>query len=151
LVNEPNPVLEPRADHLTSLDEASRLASFTVAAPSLLPDGFVFEYAQYNADLSQLRLFYAPPGGQGVASISIVETPLDKVSLAPDVNGEEIEGEAVDINGNPGIYFSNDPYSHALTWKSGEIEITMWVYSSEIWYGGSFTKEQILEIGRSVK
>lgn len=151
LVDQPAPAKGPRADYLTSLAEATQLAEFTILAPTLLPDKFAFEYANYDKDLSQLRLIYTPPDGQGIASVLIFETPINKVSLAPGDNGGEIKGEAVDVNGNPGVYFSDNPYSHVLTWQAGGIKITLWVYSSEIWYGGSFTKDQILEIGRSVK
>lgn len=151
LVDQPESVQVPRPDYLKSLEEASQVAEFPFLAPSLLPERFVFDYATYNITLSQLRLFYTPPGAQGTATVFIIETPLEYVSLAPGDNGEMVEGEAVEINGNPGIYFSADPYAHILTWESGELKITMWVYSSEEWYGGSFSKDQVLEIARSMK
>jgi Domain of unknown function (DUF4367) len=151
LVDQPVQIQEPNLDHLTNLEEASQVVEFAILAPTLLPDGFVFDYASYDRDLSQLQMTYSPPGTAGTANILIIETPLDKVSMAPSENGEELKGETVDINGNPGVYFSNDPYTHALTWESGNVKITLWVYSSDIGYGGSFTKDQILEIGRSLK
>jgi hypothetical protein len=151
LVNQPDPLHSPRSDYLMSLEEASQVVQFPIITPTLLPDEFNFSYAIYDGDISLLRLIYSPPDGEGIARIMIVQTPIDKVYLAPGDNGELLEGESVDINGNAGIYFSTDPYSHSLTWKSGEIKITLLVYSSEIWYGGSFTKDQIFEIAKSMQ
>jgi hypothetical protein len=151
LVNQPDPLQSPRLDYLVSLDEVIQVVEFSIITPTLLPDEFNFDYATHDRDLAQLRLNYSPPDGEGIARIVILQTPIDKVHLAPGDNGEPLEGESVDINGNAGIYFSTDPYSHTLTWKSGEIRIKLLVYSSEIWYGGSFTKDQILEIAKSMQ
>ena len=151
LVYQPVTTQGLRLDHLNSLAEASQVAEFAILAPSVLPAGFIFNYASYDKGLSQLRLNYAPPDGQGIAGIWIIETPLDKVSLSPGDREEKSMGESVDINGTPGVYTSTDPYHHQLTWQFGEVEITLIIYSSESWYGGSFTRDQILEIGRSIK
>ena len=155
MVDQPSPTQSLRADYLTSLTEASQLTEFEILAPSILPDGFRFDYASYDKDLSQLRLTYTPGGTQGsepgAASILIIETPLDKLSLAPGVIGEELKGETVNINGYPGTYFSDNPYDHWLTWRTSSLKITLMVYSTKELYGGSFTKEQILEMGKSMK
>jgi hypothetical protein len=151
LVYQPAPTLDPRPEYMRTLAEAAQLVDFPIAAPTILPDKFVFDYASYDGELSQLRLHYGPPGGQGIAQVLIIETPLDKVSLAPGDNGAELKGEAVDINGSPGVYFSDSPHNHSLTWQVGEIQVTMWVYSSEIWFSATFTQEQILEIARSIR
>ena len=153
LVDHPMPAAGPRADYLTSLAEASQLAEFAISSPGLLPEDFIFRYGSYNKDLSQLRLRYAPPGVEGLASagISIVETPLDKVSLTPEENGENLKGDNVDINRNAAIFSSNNnQLTNIVTWEAGELRITLTVWSSS-GYGGTFTKDQILEIARSMK
>jgi hypothetical protein len=151
LVDRPNPVQESRADYLTSLGEASQLAEFDILSPAVLPEGFQFDYGKYDKNLSQLQLVYSPAGTQGIADITIIETPINKVNLAPGDNGGSIKGEEVDINGYNGTYFSDSPYNHVLTWQVGYLKITLSVYSSELWYGATFTKDQILEIARSMK
>ncbi len=151
LVDRPAPAQRLNPDYLASPDQAAQVAGFAVATPAVLPEGFVFKYASFNKDLSQLRLNYGPPGDAGVASILIVETPLDKVPLSPGDNGEALKGETVDINGSSAIYFSDSAYNHALTWQAAGLKITLWVSSSETGYGGGFIRAQVLGIARSLK
>jgi hypothetical protein len=150
LVDHPDSVKGPRADYLTSLDKASQLVEFKILSPAILPEGFNFDFASYDKDHSHLRIKYDPNREAGFTAMLIDETPLNKVFLDPADNGEEIKGEKVDVNGGPGIYFSDGKYNHVLTWQSTNLKITLSIYSSE-GYGGGFTKDQILAIGRSMK
>jgi hypothetical protein len=150
LVDHPTPSTGPRPDYLINLNEAAQIAEFHILSPSILPEGYKFDHASYDKDLSHLRLNFMPPNGMGMTDVMIDETPIDKVYLDSGMNGEEIKGENVDINGNIGIYFSDSRYNHAVTWKSGSIKITLSVYSSEGFNSG-FTKDQVLEIARSIK
>lgn len=144
LVYHPDPIQPPRADYLTSLDEAAPFAGFTILAPTVLPQGFTFWYASYDKDLSQLKLNYSTSNReqQGVTMV-IVETPLDKVSLNPGIKDwKKFEGEKVDVNGYPAIYFG-DASGGGLNWDTADLHITL---SADIG-----TREQMLEIGRSMK
>ena len=79
---------------------------------------------------------------QGVTMV-IVETPLDKVSLNLGIKDwKKFEGEKVDVNGYPAIYFG-DASGGGLNWDTADLHITL---SADIG-----TREQMLEIGRSMK
>jgi len=153
LVYEPNADRTIREDYLTSLEQTAQLTEFNFLAPTILPRDFKFSYADYSTDESRLVLHYYPSGAEdkGIAEIKVVETLLDKVHLSPIWNGEDIIGETVDIQGITGIYFSDSPYNHIVTWATDTLKITLWVYSSDIWYGAAYTKEQVLEIAGSFK
>jgi hypothetical protein len=86
----------------------------------------------------------------GDADILIIETPLDKVFLAPSDNGENLNGEKVEINGYPAIYSPGGLMNHAITWQTNQLKITIGVVSSQA-YGATFTREQILKIAESLK
>lgn len=144
LVYHPDPIQAPRADYLTSLDEAERFAGFTILAPTVLPQAFTFWYASYDKDLSQLKLNYSTSNRerQGVTMV-IVETPLDKVSLNPGIKDwKKFEGEKVDVNGYPAIYFG-DASGGGLNWDTADLHITL--------AGEIGTREQMVEVGRSMK
>jgi hypothetical protein len=144
MVYHPDPIQSPRADYLSSLDEAAQLAGFTILRPSVLPQAFTFWYASYDKDLSQLKLNYSTSNReqQGVTMV-IVETPLDKVSLDSGIKDwKKFEGEKVDVNGYPAIYFG-DGSGGGLNWDTADLHITLQVDNA--------TREQILEIGRSMK
>lgn len=151
LVSHPVEATSPRMDHL-SLAEASQQTTVPILSPSSIPQGFQFGYASYDKDLSKLVLKYYPNGDpmRGNAEMVIVETPLDKVNLAPGENGEELKGETVVIKDYPGIFFSSDPGNHILSWRTDTLKITLSVRSNQ-YYGAQFTKEQILEIARSMQ
>jgi hypothetical protein len=144
MVYHPDPIQSPRADYLSSLDEAAQLAGFTILRPSVLPQAFTFWYASYDKDLSQLKLNYSTSNReqQGVTMV-IVETPLDKVALDSGIKDwKKFEGEKVDVNGYPAIYFG-DGSGGGLNWDTADLHITLQVDNA--------TREQILEIGRSMK
>lgn len=150
LVSQPEPQQGPRADNLTNMEDAAHLARFTPLEPGILPEGFYFDHGEYDVETFTLQLEYTP-GEQGIAIVSVWETPADKAHLSPELGEIPFEGEEVEINGYTGMYYSRDPYSHIVIWRTDELRILVNVYSSEMWYGGSFTKEQILEIARSVQ
>ena len=148
LVDQPVQAEFTRPDHLTNITEAEQISGLTLMEPAILPEGFVFSYASYDAGLKEIRLNYHPIGyDPGVAQISLWQSLLQN----PATTSNGFTGETVDINGQPGQYSSPDGFTHTIVWQSGNIEIRMAVTSSDLWYGGTFTMEQVLEIARSVK
>jgi hypothetical protein len=43
------------------------------------------------------------------------------------------------------------PYNHAFRWEENGMRITISFYASETAFGGGFTKDQVLEIARSLQ
>lgn len=151
LVFKPEIVKTPILDHLASLSEVAGVVPFKILAPTLLPPEFDFFYASYDPEITEVKLFYAIPGREGEASITINEIPLENYTPLP-ADVEEMKGAGiVSIHGNQGKYLSQSAYSHLLTWQADGKNITLLVYSNEILYGGSFTKDQILEIANSMR
>jgi hypothetical protein len=151
LVYDPIPSSELRADYLKSPEEATLISGFTILSPTILPEGFVFDHGNYDTDLKQIRLSYtATSSDPGTTEILIVIRPLIEIAANP---GEDwsVEGESVDINGYPGFYSSGSPYNHAVSWEENGMRITISFYASETAFGGGFTKDQVLEIARSLQ
>ena len=139
-----------RADFLTNIEDAAQMAGFIPLEPSILPEDFHFDHGQYDADTFTLRLDYYLPE-KGIGHVLVWETPIDKAYLTPELEESIVEGEEVEINGYPGQYYGIDPYSHAVIWYTNDLRIKIKVWVSDIWYGGSLTKEEILEIVNSVQ
>lgn len=151
LVYLPEPRSELRADYLNSPEEATLLSGYTVLSPTILPEGFVFDHGTYDTELKQIRLSYSPTSyDPGTAELLIVIRPLLEISANPGENWS-VEGESVDINGNQGFYSSGGPYNHAISWEENGMRITISIYASKIAFGGGYTKDQVLEIARSLQ
>lgn len=155
LVDEPVPSEDPRADNLTSVEEAEAISGFPLQEPQILPEGFSFHHGTYDAQLSEIRLNYGA-NGYDLWAVSIIlrQIPNDQFWLNSGETWDEFPGERVDINGQPGIYsthISNNNYSYDVIWQSDKLIIQLWIDTSELWYGATFTREQVLEIARSVK
>ncbi len=148
LVDRPLPETGPRADYLKSVAEAELISGLDLLEPAILPEGFIFSYGTFNAENGQAMLSYQPVGYPPmVAEISIRQEAGDKVPMPPI----EEKFETVEIHGNPAFYQSTGPYSHWITWQENGKIITLAVVSSDLWYGGTFTREQVLEIARSMQ
>ena len=76
--------------------------------------------------------------------------PLLEISANP---GEDwsVEGTSVDINGNQGFYRSYGPFNHGVNWEMNGLRINVSIYASETGFGGGFSKDQVLEIARSLQ
>lgn len=151
LVNHPDQNNTPRLEYL-NLEEASKLVNFKILTPGILPDEFRFGFASFTKETNQLHLNYYPGGNaeSGTASILITETPLSEIRITEQENLGEMKVEKVEINGFPGTYFSSDPGNHILTWRTHELEISLIIRSNE-YYGGTFAREQVLEMAKSMK
>jgi hypothetical protein len=151
LVYQPEPRSELRADYLKSPEEAALISGFTILTPTILPEGFVFDHGTYDTELKQIRLSYTPTSYvPGTAELHIVIRPLLEISANPGENWS-VEGESVVINGNQGFYSSDGPYNHAVSWEEYGMRFNVSIYTSEIVFGGGFTKDQVLEIARSLQ
>jgi len=151
LVYQPEPRSELRADYLKSPEEAALISGFTILTPTILPEGFVFDHGTYDTELKQIRLSYTPTSYvPGTAELLIVIRPLLEISANPGENWST-EGESVVINGNQGFYSSDGLYNHAVSWEEYGMQFNVSIYTSEIVFGGGFTKDQVLEIARSLQ
>lgn len=151
LVYDPKPSSELRPDYLKNPEEAAIISGFTILTPTILPEGFVFDHGTYNTDLKQIRLSYTSTSSDpGTAEILIVIRPLIEIAANP---GEDwsVEGDSVDINGNQGFYRSFGSFNHAVSWEENGMRIHVSVSASETAFGGGFTKDQVLEIARSLR
>lgn len=147
LVDNPQPAAGPRADYLKDIAEAEQISGLDLLEPAILPEGFVFSFGTYNAENGQVMLSYQPVGYMPmVAEVSIRQQAGDTLPIPP----QEEKFETLEVHGNPAIYQSSGPYSHWITWQENGKIISIAVVSSDLWYGGTFTREQVLEIARSM-
>lgn len=148
LVDRPLPETGPRADYLKSVVEAKQISGLDLLEPAILPESFMFSYGTFNAEIGQVMLSYQPVGYPPmVAEVSIRQQPGDTLPMPPP----EEKFDTVEVHGNPAIYQSSGPFSHWLTWQENGKIITLAMVSSDLWYGGTFTREQVLEIARSMR
>ncbi|MEN6436633.1 MAG: DUF4367 domain-containing protein [Anaerolineaceae bacterium] len=152
LVDEPYQNRDLNPEFLSSVEDASELAGFLILTPNILPKDFTFSYASYDKESSQVTLIYRPEGAEdsGVAEITILESPIDE-SKPIDEFDETIKWETIEIQGKPGKYFSLSEFGHKLIWDIDGVHVILSFYSSDIWYGGGITKEQILDIATSIR
>jgi len=170
LVYAPNiPEGQLRAEYLTSVKDAETLAGFDLKEPTVLPKGFTFNYADYDAVAQRVRLVYEFGNNTGTASVVIFQTPI---TVAPEINLAEIYPpgvvETVQIGGAAGqyaygSYFTvesgtptstptwnpDDPHK-SLTWQQDGLLIQMSFFASQ-WYGGRLEKVDMIAIAESMK
>ncbi len=150
LVYDPEPE-GLRADFLTNMEDAAQLAEFTPLEPRLLPEEIFFDHGEYDESRATLLLQYTP-GEQGLSFVALYETPLDKVSLSPDLDQvNNYAGEEVEVNGYSGMYYEINQYNKIVIWHTDELRIRLQVFINDAWDSRIFTLEQILEIANSVK
>ncbi len=134
-----------RADYLTSVKDAEALAGFDLKEPTLLPEGFAFRYAQYDAASHRVRLVYEYGDSSGIAGIVIFVQPATS-----EVGGD---GEAVQIGTVTG-YYTTGSYegsrSQGLSWTSDGLQIGLYLFTSQ-WYGGRLDKDDMTAIAESMK
>lgn len=134
-----------RADYLTSVKDAETLAGFDIKEPTILPEGFAFRYAQYDAASHRVRLDYEYGDSSGVAGIVIFVQPT-----TGEASGD---GEAVQIGMVTG-YYTTGSYegskSQGLSWTSDGLQIGLYLFTSQ-WYGGRLEKADMLAIAQSMR
>lgn len=150
LVYEPQSP-EIRTDYLTDTADTARLAGFIPLEPSILPEGLFFDHGEFNEVTGTLQLEYSP-GEDGLSEVVIYQTPLDKISLSPELDKvTNVVGEEVEINGFTGNYYAISEYNTIVIWHTDELRIHLQVFINEWLDPRIFSKEQILEIANSVQ
>ncbi|MHB1384724.1 MAG: DUF4367 domain-containing protein [Bellilinea sp.] len=157
LVDKSAPFNGPRADFLKNVKEAEEISGFDVLEPGILPDGFKFSSGRYDKDKSEIVLSYKPadPDQWHFANLEIFQIPLDRYSYPDSSDSDNVTLEPVNINGHSGTLFfdheGNDKYIFgSVKWQTDEWVFILTLHATDA-YGGTFTREQVLEIARSVK
>lgn len=157
LVDESTPSNGPRADFLKNVKEAEEISGFDVLEPGILPEGFKFSSGRYDKDKSEIVLSYKPadPDQWHYANLEIWQIPLDQYSYPDSSDSDNVTLEPVNINGHSGTLFfnheGNDKYIlGSVKWQTDEWVFILTLHATDA-YGGTFTREQVLEIARSVK
>jgi hypothetical protein len=163
-----------RPDYLRSVADAETLAGFDVLEPTILPEGFVFEYATYDARTRMVRLSYSAPTGPGTAAVVLFQTPQDNVDAKEPLEGfpqDEIEmvqvGEACGYyaegvgmvvfegtqtpgTATPTAVWQPDDPQRTLTWTVDGLAIRLHFFTSQ-WYGGRLDKAAMIELAESLR
>lgn len=157
LVDESEPSNGPRADYLKSVEEAEEISGFDVLEPGLLPEGFKFSYGKYDKEKSEIKLSYKPVDSEQFhfADLEIWQIPLDQYNSSSSDHWVYAIGEPVNINGQSGKFIDHRDsngkfYSGSVMWQTDKLVVILTISASDA-YGGTFTRDQVLEIARSVK
>jgi len=173
LVYKPNLAEDQlRADYLTRVEDAEALAGFDVLEPTMLPEDFSFNHAEFESTSQQVRLVYEAGTGGGTAGIVIYQTsltdapefdltagfPLDVVEtvrvggiIAQSVAGAYFT-EYAPTPGSPTatpVWNPNDP-SRSLIWRTSTLSVEIYYFSSQ-WYGGRLDKSGLIALAESMK
>ena len=161
-----------RAGYLTSVRDAETLAGFDLLEPMILPDGFSFKYAEFDAASRGVRLVYESGTGAAIAGVVIFQTPL---TVAPNLDFAEglppeavetvrigeataqytagsYDTESVPTPGVPTpspIWNPNSP-RRSLIWRTDSLLVQIYYFPSQ-WYGGRLDKADMIAIAESMK
>jgi hypothetical protein len=139
----------PRAEYLTTIQDAALFAGFIPQEPGKLPADFQFDHGEYDVEQETLRLIYTPKGEKSLYGTVIVMQNTHE-TLA-NLFHDELEWDEVYINGYPGGYFSRDPFFHLVYWSTDDIHFLLEIWTHEWGYGATLTKDQVLEIANSIR
>lgn len=167
----------PASDTNTSIDkayqmsiaEAETTAGFELLEPTILPAGFEFAYARYDAAYQIVMLFYLPKGQDaGVGGLYISQRLRNTVNEFTGCK-ECPTGvvEQVHVNGMTAYYWkgafdagsSEQPLSppvwrgdmphFTLTWATSDLIVELY-YDLTEWYGGQISKDDLVKIAESM-
>jgi hypothetical protein len=173
LVDSPDPQANTTLDdsYKLSVVEAETTAGFDLLEPSILPEGFEFAYARYDATYQTVTLVYTPAGqpGTGDGGLYIFQTPRSIAGDPTDcVECPAGSKEQVQVNGAPAYYLhgsfftgsSDQPLStpvwqadspnYNLTWATPDLVINI-NYGVSMWYGGQIYKDDLIKIAESMR
>lgn len=171
LVDRPDPKAGATLDNSYSLSfaQVEAAAGFDVLEPTILPEGFEFAFAQYDAAYGFVRILYRPAGQNASdAGFVIIETPRSAANgLAPCAECPPGMEEQVHVNGTPAYYLhgalftgsSDEPLAapvwqpdapnYSLTWATSDLILTI-NFSSNEWFGGRISRDALIRIAESM-
>ena len=120
-----------RAEYLTSVTDAETLSGIDLMEPTLLPIGFSFSFAQYDAQTHSIRLVFNPQSTPHDAELFIMETPLEYAEPSED-----------------GYYEGEDYWT--LSWSTNDLYITIFFTSSQA-SGGQLDEASMSAIAESMR
>lgn len=143
-----------------TLEQAQEQAGYTLVAPALIPEGFIFSRAAYDPSMDLVVLFYEPADASRHntgTSLLVFQTP--HVSTQTVWDGYPPDAlESVEINGHVGLLargsMVNDRYEADaalfMEWTTERLKITVRFYASDT-SAPRLTREDILAIAESVQ
>ncbi len=143
-----------------SLEQAQEQAGYPVAAPSLLPEGFIFSRAAYDPGMAMVVLFYEPADASRHntgTSLLVFQTPQTSTPTVWDGYPPEAL-ETVEINGYEGLLARGSLVDNRyqadaalfLEWTTERLKITVRFYASDT-SAPRLTREEIIAIAESVQ
>lgn len=129
--NPPQNGSQLRADHLTSIMDAEKISGINLQAPILLPEGFTFNFAQYDDQAHSVRLVYNNTSLSDDIALYIMEIPLKYAE------GLE-EG-----------YYEEETYQ-TLSWRTNELYIAV-IFMRGQWFNGQLNEASLTEIANSMR
>jgi len=143
-----------------SLEQAQEQAGYTLVAPALLPEGFIFSRAAYDPSMELVVLYFEPADASRHntgTSLLVFQTP--QVSTPTVWDGYPPEAlETLEINGYEALLargsMVNDRYeadaAQFLEWKTERLKITVRFYASDT-SAPRLTREDMIAIAESVE
>lgn len=161
-------VLDP--EYLTSIQDAEILAGFDIQEPALLPAGFAFQYAKFDAASDSILLFYQD--GRQSGNLIIWQTPLETaqtyhltdtyppsaIEIVSIGNGFGlfVAGDFLPIvpenQGTPmptPVWQADDPH-RGLHWENNGLQLSIDFYAAPD-FGGRLEKEDLVAIAESMQ
>lgn len=122
-------------NNLRSIAEAEEVAGYAILEPTVLPEGFTFQYASYEPELSRVILFYyyGEVTRNSSNRLLIFETPLEEYTQGVWDGYPPEAIEEVSFGGQTGTYVRGliisgayDPNEwQRLEWDSASLHINM--------------------------
>jgi len=143
-----------------SLEQAQEQAGYTVVAPSLLPEGFIFSHAAYDPIMELVVLYYEPADASRHntgTSLLVFQTPQTGTPTVWDGYPPEAL-ETVEINGYEALLARGSVVDKRyeadaalfLEWTTERLKTTVRFYASDT-SAPRLTREEIIAIAESVQ
>jgi hypothetical protein len=147
-----------RPDYLPSVADAELISGLDLLEPTILPEGFSFDYAAYDTNSRTVTLHYWN-GDPQMETIHISQSPLSADGL-PDLAVHYPDGmvESIQINGLPGQFVRGIFYEGVwqinrprnIVWAAQGMQIFL-SFDGNIDYGMQLDKGDLIAIAESMK
>ena len=147
------PFVEFSDNHLTSIEEIEKRAGFHIKEPTYLPEGVLFDFADYQQEPSprailHFKIIHKEYGDMG-AFFQIMQSVQAEAPTFTISCGEIKERcEMLQIGGMPVIYRWNEGGTEALDWYTDGYSLSLLRTAGE---PGKIYKEELLKIVTGLK
>lgn len=122
-------------DESMTVEQIQEMASYYIAEPTTLPEGYVYTEGYYDSSMEMAMLSYDKDDYNWIL---ISTNPIEYIGL------EEMEGEEISVRGTTGIQYEMEDYL-SISWEENGLLYEVSSTSTEL------TEEQILEIAESLE